>query len=777
MSAFLDRVLGLERLSSAGDGVRFVFERELPLYAWVGIGGVCIAVGVYAYWRHSGRRSLRAVLACVRALLLIVLALLLAGPMLERRTETSEDDWVLVLLDRSGSMSVADATGESGRVTRDEQMRAAIDESWEAFEKLSQGRELRWFGVGEGAYELAVDAEGRPMLGDAGSRRTRLGRGIADALQRAAARPLAGMLVVSDGRSLDSATRASLRRFAGAEAPLHAVMLGASGSIGDVAVRRVSAPRAAYQDDPAPVRVELSALGDSEGVPGRLDLIDEATGEVIETKDIVVSGESSEHTIAHRPESAGQQRWRVEFVPEVADLVADNNAASLALEIVDRPVRVLYLDGYPRWEQRYLRNLLTRESTMRSSNLMLAAGREYLQEGDVEIATLPESPEDWAEYDVVVIGDMAPGVLTPAQIEQLRLFVAEESGGLVWIGGESETPRSWWSTALGALIPFTPSSSTVASLREPVQAAPTGEAERLGVLRLTDDAEEGWPEELADPGVAWSALHWAQEIDPGALKPTATTLATAVTLDGARVSPLVMTMRYGGGRVVYVATDEIWRWRYGRGEILYERFWIQLVRLLARERLERGENGFRLRVAAESVEVGEPLPVSLDIIDQSLLESAPDALRVRVQPGENGGIAATASELTLIADPNEPGRYTGVWTPPSAGDWALEAVDPALLSGGDAAASVGVRATLPGGELADPRPDHDHLRDLASRTGGEAILPENLSSVGDPGVFPSRRVRRVSIERETLWDTPLALALILLLPTLEWIGRRVLRVM
>ncbi len=778
MSSFLDRVLDLEHLSAAGEGVRFAFERSLPPYVWVGIAGACVGAGVYAYWRHSGNRSLRWVLAGARAALLLVLAVLLAGPMLERKTESSESDWVLVLIDRSRSMSVADASDETGaRTTRDEQLRAAIEAARPGFEQLANGRELRWFGVGEGAYELPLDDSGMPILGDAGARRTRLGRGIGDALQRAAARPLAGMVVISDGRSLDTVARASLRDFSSAGAPIHTVLLGATGAVSDVAVRRVAAPRVAYQNDPAPVTVELSALGETDGLRGRIDLIDERTGEVLESQDVTLEGGASEHTLAHRPEHAGDQRWRVEFVPDEPDLVTDNNSASLALEIVDRPVRVLYLDGYPRWEQRYLRNLLVREATVESANLMLAAGRRYLQEGDVEISTLPASPEEWAEYDVVVLGDVAPGVLTPAQIEQVRLFVADEGGGLVWIGGESDTPRSWWSTPLAALLPFSPPASTLGALRAPAQAFPTPEADRLGVLRLTDESDAAWPEELSDPSVAWSALHWVQDIAPASLKPTATTLASAAPINGGAPSPLVVTMRYGAGRVVYIATDEIWRWRYGRGEILYERFWVQLVRLLGRERLVRGGGGFRLRAASETVSVGEPLPLTLDIVDQSLLESAPDTIRVRFAQQSDSLDSAAPGELTLVAVPGDAGRYTGVWTPASAGAWSVEVVDPLLRGASDGVGRVGVSVTLPGGELADPRPDHEHLRTLASQTGGQAMTPGELSSIGDPGVFPSRRVRRVSVERETLWDTPLALAIIIVLATFEWIGRRILRVM
>lgn len=776
MSAILDQLLDLERLTFGGEGVRFTFERALPPYVWVGVASACVACGVAAYWRHSGAAWMRRLLTGLRGLLLFALAVLVAGPMLERRTETAEADWVLVLVDRSASMSVADAGSDADRVTRDEQLRAALDAARPALARLAEGRELRWFGVGEGAYELGGQEELLPELGEAQARRTRLGRGIADALQRAAARPLAGMLLISDGRSMDAAARSALREFSEAGAPLHTVTLGASGATADVAVRRVSVPRVAYQNDPAPVSVELVALGGDGALRGRIDLIDERTGAVIESKDVELESGVSEHRLGHRPSTPGEQRWRVEFVPDETDLITDNNSALASIEIVDRPVRALYLDGYPRWEQRYLRNLLIREATVESANLMLAPGRRYQQEGDFEISTIPSSPEEWSTYDVVVLGDLAPGVLTPAQIEQIRLFVAEEGGGLVWIGGESHTPRSWWSTSLGALIPFTSSGGSVAALDAPAQAAPTSEAERLGVLQLTEDGDATWPEELSDPSVGWSALHWVQSLPMSSLKPTARVLATARPIGGGDETPLVVTMRYGSGRVVYVGTDEIWRWRYGRGEVLYERFWIQTVRLLARERLDRGSAGFRLRAASETVSVGDPVPLTLEITDQSLLDASVESVRVRIEPADEIGVGV-AIEMQLTRDVGGDGRFTAVWTPPSAGRWTLNVADPALRGASAESGAVSVDVTLPGDELTDPRPDHDFLRELSLQTGGQTLAPEELSSVGDPGFFPSRRVRRVAVEQETLWDTPLAIMLIILLGSLEWIGRRVLRVL
>jgi len=267
-----------------------------------------------------------------------------------------------------------------------------------------------------------------------------------------------------------------------------------------------------------------------------------------------------------------------------------------------------------------------------------------------------------------------------------------------------------------------------------------------------------------------------QRVEATALKPSAAALAVAGAPGETPTWPLVVTMRYGAGRIVYVATDEIWRWRYGRGEIFYERFWVQLARLLGRERLTRGDAGFSIQASTDAADVGDPVTVTLELEDQALLERAPEVVRVRAELTDRGIGVQGDAEFELTRSESNARRFTGVWTPPAAGQWTLRPADPSLATRGPGG-STELEARVPGGELADPRPDHALLASLAETTGGRVIRPEALAELGDPGVLPSRAVRRVIVERETLWDTPLALALLLALAGAEWIGRRPMRLL
>ena len=131
-------------------------------------------------------------------------------------------------------------------------------------------------------------------------------------------------------------------------------------------------------------------------------------------------------------------------------------------------------------------------------------------------------------------------------------------------------------------------------------------------------------------------LRWAQKIDPGTLKPTAEVLASVLPANsGGNPAPIVLSMRYGAGRSVYVGTDEIWRWRYARGEELPERFWIPLVRLIGREGLARAGRSAVLEANPPRTEPMSPVRISLELLDERLALQRPPSVTAIVRKAES----------------------------------------------------------------------------------------------------------------------------------------------
>ncbi len=792
MSSFLDRIFQLKSVSAGAEGVDLRWAHPLPLWAWAFIALFCFLLAAWSYWNLIGKTGVRAALALVRTLLLLIVAVLIAGPELVKQNDQVEQDWVIVMADRSASLTVADGPERS---TREQQLAAAVRQGWPTFAQLAQQRNVLFLGFDSGAFDLRTIAEPDGSvtgidLGQPAGRRTMLGHSLEQTLRRVAARPVAGVVVLSDGRSSDSVGRAALKQLEARQIPVFSVPLGSADPLTDMALARLDAPTAAFIGDYVPVSVDVERLGGNPDNPvsGTVQLVDNATDTVLDELplDRAIS-QPQRVTLTARPEEAGEASWSVRLVLDTPDLTQENNRLPVRVELVDRPIRVVYFDGYPRWEYRYLKNLLLREQSIRSSTLLLAADRRYIQEGTDTLDALPRTQDGWNQFDVIIMGDLRPSLFSDEQLQQIRTLVSERGAGLVWMGGSASTPNAWRGTPLADLVPFSLTASEGAGTQtwlDPVVLQPGPAASRYGVLQLGESPREPWPDFLSSTDLGWNTFRWAQRIEPAALKPTTEVLALAsptTTTGGSSVSPspLAMTMRYGAGRVVYVATDETWRYRYARGEVLTERFWIPVVRLLARGSLGRSGKPALIETSPERAQVNQQVQVSVRLLDQTFVDKRPESLKVRLTPQAQPGVAPRtqgAAELTLKPQPRPDDAgpsdlFTATWVPTEPGTYLVQPADQ-LLSGLDLSARLEV--VLPDDELRVPQADHAALATLSQATGGRVLQAAQLSEL--PNLLPNRELHLLGTpDVETLWDKPIVWTVLILLLIFEWVGRRLIK--
>jgi hypothetical protein len=228
-------------------------------------------------------------------------------------------------------------------------------------------------------------------------------------------------------------------------------------------------------------------------------------------------------------------------------------------------------------------------------------------------------------------------------------------------------------------------------------------------------------------------------------------------------------MRFGAGRIVYVATDEIWRWRYGRGEVFYERFWLPLLRFLARDSISRTGKGMVLEATPQRAVVEQPVRISARVADESLISGrlSPEGIDVRVTRESAAG-AAVLPPRRLKLSPERHASFAATWIPEDPGPYRIELEDP-VLAAASGAAAVEVRTR--DDEMRFPQSDHAALKSLAERTGGALLPPDSLSRLEE--LIPNRQVRILGApEIETLWDRPVVLVLFVFLLAVEWFGRR-----
>lgn len=781
MTDTLLRFLGIHGVPSADPDVRFEFAHPAPAWAWFLALVACVALASWSYARLDGSRPIRTILAALRSLSLLVILVLAAGPRVVRQPEHIEQDWIVVLVDRSASMSVPDVPGIPDRQTREAQLSQALTAAWPAWSKVAKDRHILWLGFDATSYALPAPPDSLPTLAAPQGRRTLLGQSLDEALRFVAARPVSGIVVLSDGRSFDQPARATLQRLSAERIPVYAVALGSESTPPDIAIASIDAPSAAFTADLIPVNVSLSRAGPpNQPWAAGVELVDTATGAILDRRHIESSGSGASITLLAKPAEPGRASWSVRIIPESDDLSRENNAAPVSLELIQRPIRVVYIDGYPRWEQRYIKSLLIRENSIRSSAVLLSADKRFTQEGSDQLEAVPSTPDEWNQVDVLILGDVRAELFSDEQLAQLREHVAKNAAGVLWIGGSGATPWSWRGRPLADLLPFTLDSESAEGSVKPwsgdVLLIPTAAASRLGLFRLSDAVDQPWPPALADPAAGWSSLRWSQRISPGSLKPTAEVLAAARPVDATASGeswPLVLTMRFGAGKSAYVATDETWRWRYAQGELLTERLWLPLIRFLARDRLARVGKPATLEVSPARLVADQLAQVRLRIFDQTLIDAraADNASRVRVRRAAPSTTRDSAIELSLAPEPGVPGSFVGSFSTREPGDYTAEPLDAALLGLGIATPFEVIASD---DELKNPAADHATLARLAQLTGGEVIPASQLADL--PAKLPNRQLRLLGAEEIwTLWDRPLALALVLVMLTLEWAGRKWIR--
>ena len=764
LRSFVELLLGGSVPADSGE-MTVIFERPLPSWAWFLVFVFAIAVAVWSYRRLAGAtqkrsRSLRTALVAFRVATLVLLVALISGPTVRFERTRTERDRLVVLVDRSRSLSIADAPGGT---TRDEQLAAILRSSQGTLGAIARDKDIDVVGFSGGTFSLAAkDLDVAAALGKPEGERTDLDAALRQSITRGAGRPLSGVLVLSDGRSSVPVSPETMRLLERDSVPVFTVALGSRERIGDAAINATTSPARAFVRDRVPVEVRV----DRGGIAGKLavKLVDVATGRELARKDVAETAPANGEEVVvldASTDAAGTHNWRVELVADRPDLVRENDTREFTVEFIDRPLRVLYVEGTSRWEYRYFKNLLIREKDVESSIMLLSADRDFAQEGTAPIARLPRTKEEFSKFDLFVIGDVPSGFFSPDQLAVMRGEVSERGAGLLWIAGERSTPASWEGTPLADLFPFRPP----LALEPRVGASlikPTNVAERLGVLRLADDAD-GWPDAFSDANLQWPRLRYVQSVPRARLKPTAEVLAEAegAGIGAEETTAAVTRMRFGAGEVIFVATDEIWRWRYGQGERYPERFWVPLVRLLARESLVQGNERATISVDPPRVAPGESVVITLRFVDEESAQQSAASVPAEI-------VAADGTPVGRVDLVREGGVASATLPVERVGVFKAVASDPSF-----GRASAAFEVVRRDDELRRGDADHEALADLSKRTSGRALDAQSITTL--PELLPRRARETDESVMRTMWDTPGALAALLLLLGLEWIGRRLLR--
>jgi uncharacterized membrane protein len=494
----------------------------------------------------------------------------------------------------------------------------------------------------------------------------------------------------------------------------------------------------------------------------------EAVGAVLESKTIEIGGDSKAIEVEFRvhPDRVGSRSYRVRVQPLPAEDNLANNSDSVAVYVHDDKARVLYVEGGPRFEYRYLKNALLREATIRASCLLLDADAEFAQEGDDPIARFPDDPEKLADYDVVIFGDVDPtgDWLSAKQAQMLVDFVSEKGGGFALIAGPSHAPHRFRNTLLEKLIPVRIDPEFLgrydSPLAEGFRPALTPEGRNSRIFRLGRDPEADGEVFEGLPPLYWIARTLGPKagVDVLAEHPTMT-LPTGPM-------PLFVAGHYGAGKVLFIATDDTWRWRQHTGEFLHDTFWVQLVRSL----MPLSASGVDRRLAITSdrprYSLADRVDITVEVKDPELLSMLSDSVRLTVEDA-SGVVRENLQAERLLSASN---IFEASFVPGTAGRSVIHCRD-IPPTAGDRPARCTIVVDVPDAEARQPQANHEVLERLAGETGGEVVefdqMAEALAGIRD------RSVRIPDDYHEPLWDSKLVLILFAGLIATEWGLRKI----
>lgn len=784
----------LQQTSASGEGVRETLKLlDLPP-AWVVVllilpGAALLAWSCYA--REKLALPARALLAGLRLLALLLLCLVLFRPVFVERREEIKKAEVLVLIDDSASMLRQDSY--AGRESRASELARLVGKPVESAKRL----ELARAGVEKELLPLLAAGEYVPQLYRCGDtleplarsadlsgrgHTTQLGSALAQALASHRGRNVSDVVIVSDGRNNAGTPPVEAARAAGsAGIPVHTVVVGDTRTEKNALVQIAEVPPSALEGDEIEVSVRVAGRGVAPGTHARvvLEELDGAANDArpLAEEDVELDENGRRVVLLAPPGEAaargGDRRFRVRVPPLPEETLRDDNAVEFSVHITPEKIRVLFVEGYPRWEYRYLKNLLLRsDQNLEVQCFLLSATPDFVQESSKGLAPLAAVPTGrkalLEHYDVVILGDVNPYKISPDPsrceefLASLHEFV-ERGGGLIVQAGEIDNPRAFLGTPVEELLPVVVDPTGVASADLSGGAEFHGELEDASnpheVVRLLPDPAENralWEGQSGLRGFTW--FYPVQRAKPGAQ----VLLRHPEAHDTHGKYPLIVAGYFPSGRTLFVGVDSTWMWRYRFGDRYHERFWRNALRWVALGRLKSGDRRVQLDALRSRYNLDERVTLEGRVLDEDYRPSEAQTLDAHL-----AGPDGPESELKLTLVPEHPGLYRS----------SFDVQRPGLYrawteSNGVRTASAEFEVTLPSRENSEPAPDPELLRRMAEASGGQAV---ELSSLGELArQFRGHEERRetISAELNDAWDHWGTLALALLFLCAEWILRK-----
>jgi hypothetical protein len=662
---------------------------------------------------------------------------------------------IAVVVDGSRSMSIADSNGR----TREAAAIAALEGGLLA--GLGKRFQTRVYRLGGQLTALNTVQRIQPV-----DPATHIGDGLKQLARETADLPVGAILLLSDGSentvgisgsgiSVDALEALRNRRL-----PVHTIGFGNEAPAHDVEIEDVSVASSAAANARLATTVSLSQHGYT-GQKATLVVRDGDKTLVAREVTLAPDGHIQTEQLYFPAGAAGAKSLTFAVEPLAGEENLGNNAVTRPILVSDAKRRILYIEGEPRWEYKFIRRAEDDDPTIQIVSMLRTSENKIYRQGISDPSELAEGfpvrPEDVFGYSGIIIGSVAADYFTPLQQELLREYVDRRGGGILFLGGrEALSDGGWGASSLNDLLPTFLPPGNHNFHRNAATVELTSEGSDSPITRLLEDP--------AKNAARWKKLTYLADYeDPGAPKPGATVLAEMNA--GHRKLPLLITQNYGHGRTAIMATGGTWRWQMSEalGDPSHELFWQQLLRWLVAD---------------------SPGPVTASIPARQLMDQGQVQLTAQVrnrqfQPAADAHVTAhvvgpenTSALIDFTPSQDTPGQYQAEWTAEKPGTYLAEVT----------AESAGTQPLPLGSDvLTFQREDgvaenfrtgqnRRLLEQLSSETGGSYWKPADLKNLPRDISYSEAGIS-VRTTKE-LWDMPIVFLFLLGLPIAEWLLRR-----
>lgn len=737
------------------------FDWPLPWMALIPIALVAAVVAVWFY--RAGQSSLtprdQMVLGGLRVAVIALVATCLARPVLAVSRALEQRNVVGIVVDDSRSMRIVDHDN-AARGTFAQQVFGGPDSS--LFKALAEKFQLRFFrtsGAG-GRSEALGDV---PLNGS----RTHLATSLLRAEEELAGAPVAGMVVISDGAdnsaSMPGATPVleQLLALRARQIPIYTIGVGAEHFARDIELSRVEVPSSVLRE--ASILVEVVVT--QRGYAGRkVPVVVEDSGRIVGSREVALpkDGEASVVRIRVPASERGARLLKVRVPVQSDEMVKENNDREAVVVVNDRREKVLYLEGEPRFELKFIRQAVEDDKNLQVVTLLRSAKDKFLRmsvDDSVELSSgFPKTREELFTYRAIILGSVEASFFTVDQLRMLSDFVSVRGGGLLLLGGRRALAEGGYAgTPLADALPVElgPPAGSDSGATE-IAVTPTA----AGVLH---------PATQLAPNDSATAALWRQMPplttvnEVGRPKPGATVLLEGRVENDRRARPTLTFQRYGRGKAIVFATQDSWLWQMHQlvsiEDQRHETFWRQLLRWLVSDVPSRVDV-----MAVGEGAVNEGIPLRVVVSDSAYARFNGAAVSADlVSP--NGESTRIPFEWATDRD----GEYTAMMVPGVNG---VHTLNVSAVVGRDTIKSTAgyVRVADPTAEYfgAEMRPAV--LKQFADETKGKFYRTSEASRLPQDIVYTTSGATEV--QRLDLWDMPVIFLLLLGLLGAEWLYRR-----